>query len=155
MHTNIKGQMIGRGEAATGRILNFIFSSPYKNIPSGYEIDEQVKLTKIVKTIPEIGFSSRQVKESLDFVIYKTSGKKRIPIVAVRVNNGNDTNPGHRGEGIARADFIQKDLLLANKIQVVDVNEWECITHDLFNDVVSTSSVWDVVNSFKIARVKL
>lgn len=158
MRQTMDGKMIGRGEDATEKILKMFFGY-------GLEVKSQVNLKDIVNNVPidmYDGLSKRQIKETIDFVVYKFHHNKKnpehpaefIPFLAVRVNHGNKKKgySGHDGEGLAQVDRVQKALLEKNRIKVVDLYEREC--PELFKDLVNYKSVWEVCNGMMIARVE-
>jgi len=141
VYKDIEGNLIGRGEDSAIKILERIFP--------GVEIKSQVKLKKIVEELcfPVPKLSERQEKESID--IYMTLvNETKIRRFAIRVQNGINKKGkirGHTGEGLARADSHQKDLLEDAGVIVVDLNEYEC--PELFKERVNSKSFWEVCNA--------
>ena len=141
VYKDAEGNLIGRGENSALQILKQIF-------PGG-EFYTQVKLQKILKEFkyPEVKLSERQQKESIDIFMILTNQKK-IRRFAIRVQNGINQKGkirGHAGEGLARADSHQKDLLEEAGIIVVDLKEYEC--SELFKERVNSKSFWEVCNA--------
>ena len=103
-------EMIGKGEVATLNILKEIFGK-------FAEYHTQCPLTEMVSDEYYDTFSGRQVKETIDIVVYTFL----TPPIAIRVQDKH-----HTSVRMAKIDDIQKKMLEWNGWQVVDVWEYEC-----------------------------
>ncbi len=137
MRKDIAGNWIGKGEDSALIILQGLLNK-------GHFI-RQIKLSDIIKCkdYPE-KLSERQQKETIDILFQPYFEGKDI---AVRVQDSR-----HRGQGLARADRHQRDILEACSVTVVDLHQNEC--PELFKERVNYISILEVCQALKLAKVK-
>lgn len=125
------GNFIGQGEKACRVILDELFVSKCTVSP-------QYSIGKLFKGDYKKTMSSRQEKETLDFVVFRENKK---PLV-VRVQDRR-----HRTGRMSNIDKAQKKILELNGCAVVDLWYNECL--ELFKDNVNDKSRAEVFNEIE------
>ena len=127
-------EMIGKGEVATLNILKEIFGK-------FAEYHTQCPLTEMVSDEYYDTFSGRQVKETIDIVIF--TGFQPL---AIRIQDKH-----HASQRMATIDQIQKQILEWNGWKVIDVWYYEC--KELWKDKVNERSRMELEMALKESSI--
>jgi len=127
-------EIIGQGERATLTILKEMFGeiAEYKT---------QMLLRDMVTRDYEDTFSQRQMKETIDIVVFPML----TPPIAVRIQDKH-----HNTQRMGIIDNIQQNMLKWNGYFVVDIHYYEC--PEVFKDKVNDTSRQEIIDSFKVAH---
>lgn len=132
----IVNDFIGQGERAALAILKDMFGN-------ACEYETQYPLTQMVTDEYFELFSGRQVKETIDIVIFTGLTKP----IAVRIQDKH-----HNSIRMCRVDDIQRQLLEANGWLVADVWHYEC--KELWKDLVNKKSEEELKRVLKASGIE-
>lgn len=153
MHEDSFGNIIGKGENTTVKILSELLHLPILKYPRDYPssgIYRQFPLIKLIdKTKIFYKLESWHVKHKVDILIIKDQRK-----IVVRVQGyGHDSGRGHQHLQKQQRDLVQSWLIQTSNIDVVNVIEREC--KQIFKEKYNDKSIQELKDSFKTSNVLL
>lgn len=130
MHKDKHGNIIGTGEDTVYHILCDLYK--------GHDIKRQYKFTELMSDEFKDTLGERQLKETLDIVLFRPKDKT----IVVRVQDKHHT--GVRTSGV---DLIQKTMLEWNNCIVVDLWFYDC--PNIWKEEVNEASRTELLTIFR------
>ena len=133
MHTDKQGNIIGTGEDTVFNILCDLYK--------GCDIKRQQKFCDLMSEEFKDTLGERQLKETLDVVIFRPKGKT----IVVRVQDKH-----HTGMRTSNIDLIQKTMLEWNACIVIDLWFYDC--PNIWKEEVNDASRTELLTIFKATK---